>query len=183
MRAPKGKLPYIDDDGVIVADFDVDPRSPRKDQGDHFDAHLSAEQRAVAWAVEKLCENHLYDFIVKSCWVDDANFNKGTAKFFNSVPAPIRPIVIFLVRRKIAKTLYLQGAGRFNDAEADFLAQKDIDALATLLGDKPYFFGDEPCGADATIFGFVAGLLWPGNEFTALRRCRRTPISSPTATA
>ena len=30
-KAPKGKLPYIDDDGEIVADFDLHPFSYRKE--------------------------------------------------------------------------------------------------------------------------------------------------------
>ncbi len=33
-RAPKGKLPYIDDDGVIVADFDPHPLAHREDPWD-----------------------------------------------------------------------------------------------------------------------------------------------------
>ena len=30
-KAPKGKLPYIDDDGVIVADFDFHPLASREE--------------------------------------------------------------------------------------------------------------------------------------------------------
>lgn len=28
-KAPKGKLPYIDDNGTIIADFDLHPLAPR----------------------------------------------------------------------------------------------------------------------------------------------------------
>ena len=41
---------------------------------------------------------------------------------------------------------------------------RDIEALSTLIGDKPYLFGDESCGADATVFAFVASVLSPMAE-------------------
>lgn len=59
------------------------------------------------------------------------------------------------------KTFWLRGFGRHSDAERDDLARRDIDALAALLGNKPYLFGERPVGADATAFGFVANALCP----------------------
>jgi glutathione S-transferase len=48
------------------------------------------------------------------------------------------------------------------------LAVRGIDALAGVLGDKPYLMGDQPCGADATLFAFVLGGLCPRFD-TSLR--------------
>jgi glutathione S-transferase len=33
--------------------------------------------------------------------------------------------------------------------------------VTAILGDKPYLMGGAPCGGDATLFAFVAGLLCP----------------------
>ena len=74
---------------------------------------------------------------------------------------PLRPIVQSLVRRKVVKTLKLQGFGRHTPAEQNDLAIADINALASLLGEKAFLMGDQPCGADATVFAFVAGFLTP----------------------
>jgi glutathione S-transferase len=164
MRAPKGKLPYIDDDGIIVADSTFIRLHIEKTRGVDFDAHLTAEQRATAWVVEKMCEEHLSWLIARTRWLDDANFQRGLAKLFDRAPAPVRPLVIWSVRRKVAKTMYAQGMGRHSAEEAATLGRKDVEALAALLGDKPYLFGDAPCGADATLLAFVAGLLWPACE-------------------
>ena len=41
------------------------------------------------------------------------------------------------------------------------LAARDIDALAALIGDKPYLMGDKPCGSDAFVFGIVTSILTP----------------------
>ncbi len=163
-RAPKGKLPYIDDEGAIVADSTFIRWHIEETRNFDFDAQLSAEQKAVAWAVEKMCEEHLYWLVVRGRWLDDANFERGPARIFHAVPAPARPFVKWLIRRKIGKSLRLQGMGRHSSEEAARLGEKDIEALATLLGDKPYLFGETPCGADASVFAFVSATLSPSWE-------------------
>ena len=74
---------------------------------------------------------------------------------------PFRPIMQSLVGRKVEKTLKLQGFLRHTRAERDALAIADIDALASLLGDKAFLMGEKPCRADATVFAFVASFLTP----------------------
>ncbi|MGH6834753.1 MAG: glutathione S-transferase family protein [Methylocella sp.] len=160
-KAPKGKLPYIDDGGLFVADSTFIRFHIEKKYGFDFDAGLPPEQRAVAWAAEKMCEEHLYFALVAARWLDDANFAKGPAQFFKAVPMPLRPVVQGLIRRKVAKRLKLQGFGRHTPAEQDELAIADVEALATLIGDKAFLMGERPCGADAAVFAFVAGFLTP----------------------
>ena len=108
-----------------------------------------------------MCEEHLYFALVATRWLDDANFAKGPAQFFKAVPMPLRPVVQSLVRRKVKKMLKLQGFGRHTPAEQDELGIADIDALASLIGNKAFVMGEKPCGADATVFAFVAGFLTP----------------------
>jgi glutathione S-transferase len=111
-KAPKGKLPYINDDGVIVADSTFIRFHIEKKYGFDFDAGLSEEQRAVAWAVEKMCEEHLYLALLHRRWIDDTNFEKGPAQFFEAAPGPIRPIIKAMVRRKVRKNLRSHGFGK-----------------------------------------------------------------------
>jgi len=163
-KAPKKKLPYIDDDGLKVADSTFIRFHIEKKYGFDFDAGLTAEQKAVAWAVEKMCEDHLYFALMEIRWRHDGNFAKGVAHFFDAIPLPLRPFIRASVRQKVMKTLNLQGMGRHTRDEVADLACRDIDALATLLGDKPFLMGDKPCGADATMGAFVASLLIPDFE-------------------
>ena len=163
-KAPKGKQPYIDDDGEIVADSTFIRLHIEKKYGKDFDAHLTDEQKAIGWYVEKMCEEHLYWIIAHTRWMDDANFERGPAHFFDRVPAIVRPLVKRFIRRKIAKSLWAQGMGRHSAAEIDALGVRDMEALSTLIGDKPYLFGDAPCGADATVFAFTASALSPMAE-------------------
>jgi glutathione S-transferase len=160
--APKGKLPFIEDDGETVADSTFIRWHLESKHGIAFDRGLSPEHRAIAWAFEKMAEDHLYwTAIIDPRWIDDANFARGPRSFFQAVPAPIRPLVISMVRRKVRKSLHAHGVGRHSQGEITALAAGSIDAIADFLGTKPYFFGDEPTGVDATMFAFVASALCP----------------------
>lgn len=158
-RAPKGKLPYIDDDGTIVADSTFIRFHLEKKYGVDFDAGLSPEQRAAGWAIEKMLEEHYYWLLVQARWIDDGNFERGPAQFFSGAPALIRPLVKALIRKKVARSLIAQGLGRHSEDELAELGRRDIDALSVLLGDKPYLFGEAPSAADATAFALVAETL------------------------
>ncbi len=163
-KAPKGKIPYVEDDGVVVPDSTFIRWHLEKKYRIDFDKGLDASQRATAWAFEKMAEDQLYWIVVNDRWTDDANFNKGPRKFFEKVPAPLRPLVVAMVRRKLRTTLHGQGIARHSPDEILALATRSIDAIADFLGDKPYFMGSEPTGVDATIFAFVCGVLCPHFE-------------------
>jgi glutathione S-transferase len=160
-KAPKGKLPYIDDDGERIADSTFIRWHIEKKYKFDFDRGLSAEQRAAAWAFEKMAEDQTYWALVHARWMNDANFYNGPAKFFGKIPAPLRPLVIAMVRRQLRKILHGQGIGRHSDAEIVSLATRSIEAISAYLGQKPFFMGSEPAGIDAAMFAFVAGALCP----------------------
>lgn len=162
-RAPKGKLPYIDDDGVLVPDSTLIRFHLEKSRQIDFDSGLTAEQRAQGWAVEKLCEDHLIPVIAVLRWRDEANFKQGVGAFFDkALPGPLRSAK-WLIRRAILKRLRSSGIARFNNAEIDLLGERDVATLATLIGDKPYLMGDKPCAADASVFAALALLLDPAS--------------------
>lgn len=172
-KAPKGKLPYIDDAGEIVADSTFIRFHIEKKYGFDYDFGLTAEQKAVAWAVEKMCEEHLYFVGIDVRWRDDANFANGPAHFFDAIPMPLRPLIRGMIRHKVVKALVAQGFGRHSKAEIAELGIRDIDALAAILNDKPYLMGNKPCGADATVFSFLAGVLTPVFETTVRAAAER----------
>ena len=158
-KAPKGKIPYIEDDGLMLGDTTFIRWHLERKYGVDFDRNLTAEQKAVAWAFEKMCEDHLYWAIVNARWKDDANFNKGPREFFNAAPAPLRPIVARMVRKQVRRNLHGQGFGRHTNAEIAQLAQRDFEAISQFLGDKAWLMGEEPCGADASIVAMICSAL------------------------
>ncbi len=174
-QAPKGKLPYLRDGDVLIGDSTFIRRHLEQRHGIDFERGLSAEQRGIAWAIEKLCDDHLYWLLVQLRWLDDDNFARGPAGFFKSVPAPIRPVIQAVIRRSVRRTLHGQGLGRHSADERAALAETGFAAIAAVLGDKPYLMGDQPCGADATVFAFVAGALCPLFEGSLRRAAQAQP--------
>ena len=86
----KGKLPWIDDDGVAVADtsFIIDHLKAR--YGDPLDAGLSALERAQSLAFQRLIEENLYWAVVHTRWSDAAGWRVARAAFFGALPPPLR---------------------------------------------------------------------------------------------
>jgi glutathione S-transferase len=160
-RAPKGKLPYIDDAGEIVADSTLIRLYIESKYGFDFDAGLSAAERGTAWAMEKMCEDHLYWAGLNARWMIDQNFDKGPRRFFDQAPALMRPLIVLMVRRRVKRNLWGHGMGRHTVAEMEALAARDIDAVADVLADKPYLMGAAACGADASVFAFMAHAVCP----------------------
>jgi glutathione S-transferase len=154
-KAPKRKLPFIDDDGAVVADSTFIRHYLERRYEMDFDAGLSPAERATAWAFEKMCEDHLYWAIIHARWMIDGNFDAGPRKFFEGVPAPLRTLVIAMVKREVKRNLWGQGFGRHSEDEMNQLAARDLCALAAFLGDKPYLMGARPCGADAAVFAML----------------------------
>jgi glutathione S-transferase len=161
MKAPKGKQPYLDDGGTLVADSTFIRWHLEKAHKIDFDRGLDAGGKATALAFAKLCEDHLYFGMVRDRWVNYDNFDKGPRRFFDSAPALLRPLIIAKTRRGVRATLHGQGLGRHSVAETEQIVIEGIDALADFIGDKPYLMGNAPCGADATTFSWVAGFLNP----------------------
>lgn len=161
-KAPKGKLPYLDDDGVVVPDSTFVRLYLEKTRRVDFDKGLSPKDRARSWAVEKMCEDHLIPMIARHRWQDDQNFARGIGAFFDKMlPAPVRGPVKWAVRRDLLRRFWKQGVGRFSAEEIAILGARDVETLSTLIDDKPFLMGETPCAADAAVFATLALLMDP----------------------
>jgi glutathione S-transferase len=177
--SPKGQLPYIDDAGARVADSTFIRAHIEGKYGFDFDAPLSLQARAQAWAFERMIEHHVYWALVGARWVDDTNFAKGPAHFFDGAPEHVRDKLREDAQFRVAENYLLSGLGRHAPDEDVDLAVRSLFALSVQLGDKPYLMGDVPCGTDATAFGALAGILTP--FFTSQLRERTAQFGNLTA--
>lgn len=159
--APKGMLPYIKDGDAVIADSTFIRTHLEWSYSFDFDAGLDVPQRALAWAVERMIEDHLGWASAKGRWLDPVNFEKGPAHFFDDAPAAIREKLKAETQAKIADNLRAHGIGRHSDEDILFLGTRSLYSLSSLLGDKPYLMGEKPCGTDATAFGMLAVIMNP----------------------
>jgi glutathione S-transferase len=159
--SPKGQLPFIEDDGEVIADSTFIRAHLESKYAFDFDAPLSLQDRAQAWAFERMIEHHLYWAMVGARWVDPENFAKGPAHLFDAVPEHLREKLREDAQFRVAENYLLSGLGRHAPDEDVDLAARSLLALSVQLGDKLYLMSDSPCGSDATAFGALAGILTP----------------------
>ena len=157
----KHKAPYVEDDGEIIQDSTFIRMHFEQKLGRDLNEGLSDEQRACAWAMERLLEDRLVLALASERWLVDENFYKGPAMFFMDVPEPARQQVMDQVRRDIREAQTGQGWLRHSREERMMLAERDIAAVSTLLGEKDFMFGEEPSALDAAAFGVVASCGTP----------------------
>jgi len=158
-KAPKGKLPWIDDDGVALADSGLIIDYLKRKYGDPLDGDLSPLQRAQALAITRLVEEHLYWTVLHDRWISEAGWALTGPGFFGGMPWPLRAIVPIVARRGIRAELRGHGMGRHTPEQIHALGAADVDALAELLGDQPYFLGAQATSVDAVAGAFLANIL------------------------
>ncbi|WP_250656384.1 glutathione S-transferase family protein [Alkalimarinus coralli] len=157
-KGPKGKLPFIRDDEVEVADTSLIIDYLKKQNSIQIDDHLSPADRAVALAFERMMDEHLYWAILYNRWVDD-NWVKTKDAFFSTLPTLVRGIVPVVAQKNIKNELDGHGMGRHSRDEIYEFANRDLKAISDFLGDKPYLMGDKPSTVDATLYAFVCNII------------------------
>jgi glutathione S-transferase len=158
---PKGKAPVMVDEMQVIPDSTFIIEHLKTRYGVDLDRDLSDEQKAISHMVRVSLEERAYWTLVYSRWVDEENWLKIKEAFFGEVPRLIRNMVAKKAREYMRKCFWSQGMGRHSSEEVYQLGIADIRALATMLGNKPYFMGDKPTLLDATAYGFLANVLTP----------------------
>lgn len=158
-NAPKGKVPFIEDDGEVIADSFFILEHLKQKYGDTLDANLSDDQKAIAHLFGTALDEGLIWAMAQARWFNDKSWKVVKASFFDDLPFPLRVIVPTMVRRNERKSLNAQGYGRHSDAELAVIARSQLQALSDFLGEKPYFFGDDIHGLDVHVYAFLAQLI------------------------
>lgn len=174
-QSPKGQVPFVDDDGTRVADSHFIREHLEKKLGRDLDAHLDPRQRAAAWAIERMLENHFGPCTTHARWMITDNFAKGPSHFVDGAPEEARPKLRAELQGRVRDALRAIGVARHTDAEVVELGVRSLEALSATLGDQRYLFGDEPSGVDATAFAMLAGILTPYFDSPLRRRAEGFP--------
>lgn len=160
-HSPKGKLPYIEDDGKIIADSTFIIDHLKEKYGDNLDKELNPEQRATAHAFIKMMEENLYWCMVYSRWIDEQAWPAIKKDYFGHLPFPLKIIIPTLARKGIKKSLFFHGLGRHSGEEILAIAKKDLTALSNQLGSNEYFLINKPTTLDVVAFAFLSEFILP----------------------
>ena len=156
-RGPKGKLPAIRDEGVLIGDSELIRGYLEQRYKLDLDQGLDPAARATAHAFARMLEERTYWAVVYSRWID--NWPTLRAAFFDTLPPVVRTLVPLVAQRKVRGYLHAHGLGRHSRDEIYAMAVRDIRAVATQLADTPYFMGATASSADATVYGVMASIM------------------------
>jgi len=156
--APKGKLPFIDDNGTTVSDSSFVVEHLKNQHHADIDAWLNEEQKATAHLISKSLDENFYWCIVHSRWIAQDTWPIVNKHFFGSLPFPVNKIVPIIAQRKVRSNMKGHGIGRHSHEEIIKIAQQTLQSLSALLGNKPYFFGDRISSLDICAYAMLANL-------------------------
>jgi glutathione S-transferase len=159
-RGKKGKFPWVRlDSGEELCDSAHIIARLTAAHGVTLDADLDADQRARSLLLQRLLEDHLYFAVLYLRWQDPEGWDQVRPVFFRGLPPIVSSLLPGFIRNATIKSLHGQGTGRHTREEVEAAAKADLDALATLLGERDWLLGDTPHGIDATGTVFMDAIL------------------------
>ncbi len=158
-KAPKQKMPYIEDEGQKIGDSNLIIEYLKEKYGDRTDAHLSPSDQGISLAMRRLIDENLYWCMVYSRWMDEPNWSITRAAYFDKLPPVVKQILPGVLRKGVLKSLEGHGMGKHTRDEIYGIGCRDLIALSGFLSDKPFFFGDRPTLLDATAYATVYNFL------------------------
>ena len=161
--APQHKVPYItDEDGTILGDSGKCIAHLEKRVG--MDAHLTAEQRAVGTAVQRMAEKSLNLVTYHIRWLRQIDVYVKELMAATGCSKQEVGVVLMSFREAVEKWEYIDGMSRHPPEFSDSIGMADLTSMSVLLGNKPWLFGDKPTSYDAVMFSFTAHALVPPFE-------------------
>lgn len=158
-KGQRGKVPWVDDDGTVVADSQRAIEHLTTRHGVQMDARLTPEEKVLGHSLRRMLEEGTYFGMVWLRWGDPTGWETYRPVFTELLPPVVGWAILGMIRGQMLKTVRAQGFGRFPDEEKHEVVMRDFAILSDALGDKPYLFGDAPTSFDATAFAFLTSLL------------------------
>ncbi|AZZ35589.1 hypothetical protein CIK05_01835 [Bdellovibrio sp. qaytius] len=158
-RGPKGKMPFIVDKGVSIADSSFIISSLIRDYNLKGYEGFSAVQKASAHAFEKMIEENFYFILLYARWVDSESRVKTVTEFGKLFPPVIGPLFLKLIRRNLNRQAHLQGIGRHSADEVYTKADQDLKAISEYMQGQVFFLGLVWSPIDASLFAFLITIL------------------------
>lgn len=158
-RAPKGKMPFIQDGQEVVADSSfIIQHLIKKYQLHHLDINDPLE-KARALALKLMVEESLYFSLLYSRWVEEENFQNIKKEFLPLFPKFLGRPALTLIRYNLRKQSRAQGLGRHSQIEINQLSSELISCLSNFLGGNEFFSSKGVSYIDATLYSFLVTIL------------------------
>jgi len=166
LRSKRGLLPFVELNGEEICDSDfIIKQLTNKFEKDEPSVGLSAEQKNVQHAMVTMVENHLQWAAMHWRVKCADNYLKGYQINLQDMMNTKMPYAILnfafkhTMLRKGLKKVKAAGFNGYTAEEIEQFGKDDLKVLSELLGEKQFFFGDDPNHLDLVTFSQLALIL------------------------
>ena len=157
--APRGQLPYIDDNGKIITESNYIIQYISEKYHVVMDNDLTPQQTTVQFFITRMLDNHLYWVMSYSRWQDERFWPLFKAEFQRHFP-DVSESALEKVRQNNMEKYRYQGIGRYDPKDVYQSGIDDLSAISSALGKNDFIFGDKPHTVDAACYGFLANIFY-----------------------
>jgi Glutathione S-transferase N-terminal domain/Glutathione S-transferase, C-terminal domain len=178
--APRGQLPYIEDDGDRIGDSETIIAHVTTKYGVTLDQALTQAQRDTDLMLTRTLDD-LYWVMSYSRWQDERYWPAFRDALLREHPR-LTEADLWKAKEFNAKRYHFQGIGRYEPDAAMARGLADLGVLARLIPPGGFLHGDKPGSIGAGIYGFIANIYFydidtPLKKFVAshdniVRHCR-----------
>jgi glutathione S-transferase len=170
--APRGQLPYIDDDGEAIGDSETIIAHLIQRYGLAIDSALTLAQHHTDHLITRMLDD-LYWVMSYSRWQDEHYWPAFHDALLAQHPG-LNEDTLHSAQEFNSMRYYYQGIGRYAPADAYARGLADLQVLADIIPSNRFLHGPAPTTVDAAIYGFIANIYFfpietPLRQFVAAR--------------
>ena len=156
--APRGQLPYIEDDGEKIGDSETILAHVTRKYGLTIDAALTEVERDTDLLLTRMLDD-LYWVMSYSRWKDERYWPAFRDALMREHPRVTHDDLL-KAREFNAQRYHFQGIGRYEPDLAMARGLADLRVLAHQIPESGYLHGNKPTSIDAGIYGFIANIYF-----------------------
>jgi len=157
-KAPRGQLPYIDDDGETIGDSDTIIAHLIRKHRLTIDDALTAAQCDTNLLIGRMLDD-LYWVMSYSRWKDERYWPAFRDTLLRAHPDFTEESLLKAKEYNLQRYHYA-GIGRYEPDAAMARGFADLGVLARLIPAERYVHGAKPTSVDACIYGFIANIYF-----------------------
>lgn len=170
-KSKQGLLPFIELNGQEINDSEIIIKELSERFEKNLDEGLTAEQKLTSHAFTSMLDN-------KTSWVVRWWRYNNPQQFIDSAKLDLKQVVNSVLPKSVITLLFKMGfrshikfavghgLGKHESKQINDFGKEDLKSLSQLLGEKKFFFGNEPHLLDCVAFAHVSQFVYlPFDDF------------------
>ncbi len=146
-----GQVPVLVIDQTPIGDSTAIVGRLRALAPDALNRGFNAAVEGEALLLEEFADSELNGFLVAARWLDDDNWPRTRAAYFEGMPKPLTLVIPTMARRRVRQSLHARDVWRRGPAVCWQRLETVLDALDARAPDNGFWFGEQVSTGDIAI--------------------------------